>query len=116
MLIKSVWLAFFLLFPLSVSAYISSDGDSFDIKYNKHGAVLTSEFVKYRFQGSGAASEIVRKKAKIYLGKNCDVESEFYGKGTWSWETRGFFVNFRDHRLIFMGEVDIKECGPSWAD
>lgn len=46
----------------------------------------SSELVKYKFQGSGAASETIREKAKIYLEKNCDVESEFYGKGTLPWE------------------------------
>lgn len=111
---KIILLSLFLLSSVA-SAFISSDGDSFDVKYNKHGAVLTSEFVKYRFEGSGASTKIIRKKAKIYLGKNCDVESEYYGKGGWSWENRGFFVQFAEHRLIFMGTLDIEECGPLWS-
>ena len=69
----------FILLNVTLQAYVSSDGNVYEIRYNKHGAVLTSTY----------------KHLTLYLGKDCDAFSKVYGKGTWGWANGGFSVDFR---------------------
>lgn len=82
---------------------------------NKHGAILMSTGIQYKWIGAGASSDIVKiknaKKLKpitIYLGRSCDASSKDYGKGQWSWANGGFIVKFKNEEFGFgRQELDI---------
>ena len=102
------------LISTHVFAYISSDGDEFIVKHNKHGAVLTSVHEKYYWVGIGigAGATPAAKKVIIYLGKSCDISSDFYGKGSWAKANGGFILTFSDKELAFARqEIAIENNG-----
>lgn len=83
---------------------------------NKHGAILTSSGLPYKWVGVGAGSTVEQiknvqalKKVVLYLGRSCDAYSKLYGKGTWSWANGGFIVEFENERFGFgRQELDIE--------
>ncbi len=90
-----------------LNAYVSSDGDKYTIKYNKHGAILTSVNTK-QFTKNNAGVERVSKRLKLYLGKDCDAYSDIYGKGSWGWANGGFRIDFKNKFFGFpRQEVEI---------
>jgi hypothetical protein len=94
------------------ASYISSDGDEFTAEFNEHGAVLTSAHEKHYFVGHGANSKLIVRKAIIYLGKDCDVSSQFYGKGVWAWANGGFKLKLSRKELAFRHQdLDIENNG-----
>ncbi len=94
----------------TVSSYISSDGDEYTMKYNKHGAILTSINEKHFIENS-VSGKMVSKRLKLYLGKDCDAFSEIYGKGSWGWSNSGFQISFQGKRFGFpRQEVNMEKC------
>jgi hypothetical protein len=82
------------------------------VTYNEHGAVLTTVHDKHTWIGYGAGSTTVSKKAVFFVGKNCDIASEFYGDGTWAWGNGGFIFKFGQKELAFARqELAIKNHG-----
>lgn len=82
---------------LAASLY-SADGDLFNVAYNKHGAVLTSEHDKY-FPANADGTEMKKAKLLLYLGVQCDAFSENYGNGHWGQSPGGFVIRF-DHKAF----------------
>lgn len=88
----------------------------FDGTTNKHGAILKSTGIQYKWIGYGVGSSMVKiknaKKLKpitIHLGRSCDASSKEYGKGQWSWANGGFWVKFKNEEFAFeRQELDIK--------
>jgi hypothetical protein len=82
-----------------------SGGDKFDLKYNAHGAVLTSQSTKHFVETprgkSGAETKVVSRKIKLYLGADCDAASNMHQNGTWGWANGGFSVEFPDVTYSF---------------
>lgn len=108
MILKKYLSILILLFGIThLNAYTSSDGDEYTIKYNKHGAVLTSVNTKYFIENNAGAKQI-SKKLKLYLGKDCDAYSNVYGKGSWGWANGGFRIDFKHKSFGFpRQEIDI---------
>ncbi len=102
------------IFILSFSfanAYIgcySKGCTQFNETKKRHGVILKSTGVQYKWVDIGVVSNIVKiknaKKLKpitIYLGRNCDASSKEYGKGRWSWANGGFWVKFKNEEFDF---------------
>lgn len=72
----------------------TGDGNmQFDVEYNQHGAVLSSE------------------KLKIYLGQSCDAYSSIYGYGHWGQANGGMIISFPDRTLGFPRQgLYIRNC------
>ena len=72
----------------------TSDGNrQFNVEYNQHGAVLSSQ------------------KLKIYLGRSCDAYSPYYGYGYWGQANGGMIIYFPNHRLGFPRQgIYIRNC------
>lgn len=101
-------LIIFGLFSVNSYAHISSDGDQFTTEYNQNGAVLTSVYPKIFWVRMGANLKSVEKKVTIYIGKNCDVFSDFYGKGSWEWANGGFFLSFeKNNKILSFGRQEL---------
>lgn len=73
----------------------SNSGASYEVSYNRHGAVLKDE-----------QSNI------IYIGKSCDILSPKYGPGTWGKANGGFIVSFEQISISFpRQELMIEKSG-----
>jgi hypothetical protein len=114
-----------MLFLITIisEAYIGCYNDictEFNSKKNKHGIVLKSTGIQYKWVGSYGAemrTEKIKnakrvKKIILYLGKSCDAYSKVYGKGKWEWANGGFTVNFKNINFGFGRqelEIDTEE-------
>ena len=76
----------------------TSNKNSYTVTYNQHGAVLMP----------------VNGGKKLYIGKDCDTFSKIYGKGSWSWNSSGFKVYFKNRTIIFKNQIpkiaNIQKC------
>ena len=85
-----------ILFNTLVDAYPLITGDDnrqFDVEYNQHGAVLSSE------------------KLKIYLGRSCDAYSSVYGYGHWGQANGGMLLFFPNRTLGFPRQgIYLRNC------
>jgi len=64
------------------NTFVTAKGTEFISRTNKHGAVLQS------------------KSFTIYLGKDCDVTSPQFGKGSWLRDKGGFYLTFKSGKII----------------
>lgn len=60
------------------------DCNYISLKHNKHGSIMTCS-----------------NKDVLYLGKDCDVFSKKYGKGTWGWANGGSRIEFSKYIFAF---------------
>jgi len=94
--------------------YISSLGDGYRAEVNANGVVLTSEYPKHYFIEAGANSRIDTQNEVIYLGKSCDAESFYWGKGRFGQANGGFIITFENgHELGFARQElpgDVASC------
>jgi hypothetical protein len=82
--------------------YTSSYGDLYFAEVNEHGVVLTSEFIKHYYIEAGAQSDIEDRHEVIYLGKSCDAEAYYWGKGRFGQANGGFIITFEGgHQIGF---------------
>jgi len=92
--------------------YISDDGDEYTIRYNKHGAILTSvnkkHYPDYGFAGAPTIKRVRSIHLKLYLGKDCDAisNSRRHSKGIWEWDRFGFYIQYygMPERFVFVGQ------------
>jgi len=76
----------------------SSNGITFQVKYNEHGAVLNSTNNS--------------ENLTLYLGRSCDAYSKRFGEGSWSWANGGTVVDFSSKNFGFprQGILNIQKC------
>ncbi len=74
--------------------FTTTKGTPFKSSVNKHGAVLKS------------------KSFTIYLGKDCDVSSPQFGKGTWEQNNNNFNITFSTGKIVSFAntKAPIKQC------
>lgn len=94
--------------------FISNLGDGYRAEVNAHGVVLTSEFVKHYFIEGGVNSRVEDRHEVIYLGKSCDAEAFYWGKGRFGQANGGFVITFEaGHQIAFPRQEvpgDLSSC------
>lgn len=80
-------------YPHPYPLITGDDNRQFDVEYNQHGAVLSSE------------------KLKIYLGRSCDAYSSVYGYGHWGQANGGMLIFFPNRTLGFPRQgIYLRNC------
>ncbi|MEO8530377.1 MAG: hypothetical protein ABI459_04090 [Deltaproteobacteria bacterium] len=94
--------------------YYSSLGDGYAAEVNANGVIFTSEYPKHYFMEDGVNSRIETRPEVIYLGKSCDAESFYWGKGRFGQANGGFLITFENgHELGFARQElpgDVASC------
>ncbi|HRK24616.1 MAG TPA: hypothetical protein PLQ11_06655 [Beijerinckiaceae bacterium] len=93
-------LLMFVVCAFQAEAYVA-DGHEYTLACNKDGFVLTSRASVTRYIEAGVSSRFVKKKEKIFLGKNCDAIHEIFGGGKWCWANGGFGAEFSGTKIWF---------------
>ena len=73
----------------------------YNVSCTADGYVLTSLYPLTRAIGTGAATQWIKGKEKIYFGRSCDAFHKLYGKGKWCWANGGFTAEFPGYSFDF---------------
>jgi hypothetical protein len=99
---RFIWVVVFAVASAAhASAYVSSEGHTYEVTCNSNGYALTSQNPVARAIGSGADTKYSTGRETFYLGRSCDAVNKILGGGKWCWANGGFLVSFPSGEIGF---------------